>query len=251
MSTNKSRLYRILAVLFALAVWQIASLMVANELLLASPLQVIVRFSGLIFEKDFLVCVFNSLLRMSIGFISAFVLGILFAVLSGRFKVMEYLLWPFVITIKSVPVASFIILFLIWMDFTQLTVFIAFLIAFPVIYNNLLQGIKSTDKNLIEVAVLYKIPFGRRLLYMYLPGIKPFLLSACAIGVGMAWKAGVASEVIGKIENSIGGKLYESKIYLENADLCAWTVIIILLSLITEKLFMFLLRGFFRRIEKI
>ena len=249
--SNKTKLYRCIAVLFALALWQIVSMLVANKLLLSSPISVIKRLSTLIFESDFLMTVLYSLLRMSIGFLIAFVFGVIFAFVAGRFKFVEYLLWPFVITVKSVPVASFIILFLIWMNFSVITVLISFLISFPVIYNNVLQGINSTDSKLKEVAQLYKIPWNRRLIYMYIPSIKPFLLSACSVGVAMSWKAGIAAEVIGKISGSIGGKLYESKLYLENADLCAWTILIIALSMVCEKLFNLLLRACFRRIEKI
>jgi len=123
------------------------------------------------------------------------------------------------------------------------------LIAFPVIYSNVLQGIKSTDKGLIELSDLYNVPFNRRLLYIYIPTIKPFLLSSCNVAIGMAWKAGVAAEVIGVIKGSIGGKLYDAKIYFQNADLLAWTVVIILISVLSEKIFLKILKFFFTRLE--
>ena len=144
-----------------------------------------------------------SLLRITCGFLIALALGILLAILAGRFPVVETLLWPYVVTIKSVPVASFIILCLIWFSFNQLTIFIAFLIAFPVIYSNVLQGIKSADRNLLEMADLYKASWGRKFLYIYVPNIKPYLISACSVAVGMSWKAGVAAEVIGVVNGSI------------------------------------------------
>ncbi len=239
------------SVLLALVVWHIVSVIVGMDILLVSPIKVIVRLGTIWQEQNFVQTVVFSLFRITSGCLIGIAAGIFLAVLAGRFRVAEILLWPYVITIKSVPIASIIILCLIWLTFNQLTVFIAFLIVFPVVYANVLQGIKSTDKNLLEMATLYKIPWRRKFLYIYLPSIKPYLISASSIAMGMAWKAGVAAEVIGVVNGSIGEKLYESKIYFLNADLFAWTIIIVVLSVLLEKLLAFLIKIFFKRIEKL
>ena len=248
---KRSVIYKSGAVLFALALWQGISMLVNMDILLASPLKVIKRLATIWTEKGFVSTVLFSLMRITCGFLIALALGIILAVLAGRFPIVETLLWPYVVTIKSVPVASFIILCLIWFSFNQLTIFIAFLIAFPVIYSNVLQGIKSADRNMLEMAGLYNVSWGRKLLYIYVPNIKPYLISACSVAVGMAWKAGVAAEVIGVVNGSIGEKLYNAKIYFQNADLLAWTVIIILLSVVIEKLFVFILRKIYEGVEKL
>ena len=247
---NKETLYKAGAVLLALLLWQGISMLVGMEMLLASPLTVLKRLFTLVAEKDFLSTVFFSLARITIGFAAALLLGLFLALMAGKFKILEKLLWPYVITVKTVPVASFIILCLIWFSYDELTVLISFLIAFPVIYSNVLQGIKSTDGGMLEMARLYRMNRGRKLLYIYLPSVKPFLLSACGISVGMAWKAGVAAEVIGVVGNSIGERLYESKIYFQNADLLSWTIVIILLSVALEKLVQALIKLFFTGLEK-
>lgn len=244
---NKSLLKKTGAVLLALALWQIVSMIVGMEMILASPLKVLMRLGTIWRENDFLSTVLFSVARIFGGFLLAFLTGIGLALLAGRFSTVETLLWPYVVTIKSVPIASFIILCLIWFSYTQMTVFIAFLIAFPVIYSNVLQGIRSTDPQMNEMAKLYRIRGARKLFYIQLPGIMPFLTSACSVAIGMAWKAGVAAEVIGVINGSIGRKLYDAKIYFQNADLLAWTMIIILLSVAGEKIFVRLLRFLYRR----
>ena len=248
---KKENLYKIGAIVIAIIIWQIASMLVGMEMLLASPLSVAKRLCSLVFEKEFLSTVLYSLLRITAGFLLAFFAGCILAVLAARFRVVEILLWPYVVTMKAVPVASFIILCLIWFSYTQLTVFIAFLIAFPAIYSNFFQGMKSTDKNMLEMAELYHMSWHRKLLYIYLPGVKPYIISACSVAVGMAWKAGVAAEVIGVVGNSIGEKLYEAKVYFQNADLLAWTIVIILLSVIGEKFFQLIIRAVFVGLEKL
>ena len=248
---NKKFLYRALSVLFALCLWQIAALCVHADFLLASPLQVIARCFTLFTDSDFLPTLLFSFLRISSGFLLAFVGGIFCAVVAARFRWAEYLLQPFVVAVKTVPIASFIILCLLWLDFNQLTVFIAALIAFPVLYSNVLHGIQSADVRLVEVADLYRVPFARRLLYIYLPAVKSHLLSACNVAIGTAWKAGVAAEVIGVVKGSIGGKLYDAKIYFQNADLLAWTIIIIAVGAISEKIMSCVIRLLYGRIEKL
>ena len=64
----------------------------------------------------------------------------------------------------------------------------------------------------------------------------------CGTGIGIGWKAGIAAEVLGLPKNSIGKALYNAKIYLEMPDLFCWTAVIILLSLLFEKLAALLLR---------
>ena len=248
---DKERIYRIASIAFALILWQIVSVFVDTEMLLASPIAVVKRLTALIFEKDFLKTVSYSVLRITGGFLLAFISGSLCAVFAARFRAVEIFLRPYVVTVKAVPVASFIILCLIWFSYGQLAVLISFLIVFPVIYSNFLQGLKSTDKALLEMAELYRVSWGKKFLYIYLPSVKPYLISACSIAVGMAWKAGVAAEVIGVVSSSIGEKLYNSKIYFQNADLLAWTVVIVLLSVISEKVFALLLRTVFGRLERL
>ena len=232
---NRQALYKAASVALALAVWQIISMSIGMEMILASPVKVAARFFTLWTEPETWSTVLFSLLRICGGFFAAFALGLALAFLSARFSAAAALLWPYVMAMKAVPVASFIILCLIWFSFTQLTVFIGFLIAFPVIYSNVLQGLQSTDRKLLEMAEVYRLSWKRRLTYIEIPAVMPYLLSACRVAMGMAWKAGVAAEVIGMVNGSIGNALYEARIYFQNADLLAWTAMIIVLSFALEK----------------
>jgi NitT/TauT family transport system permease protein len=248
---NKLLVQRTASIIFAILLWQAASMLLDQSLLLVSPFKVLKRLGTIWLEAGFWQTVGFSLSRIVSGFMLGFICGLLLAILAGRLHIIEVFLWPFVLTIKSVPVASFIIISLIWLTSSKLSIFISFLMVFPIIYSNVLQSIKSTDKKLLEMAQLYRIPWRRRLLYIYMPQIKPFLISACSVALGMSWKAGIAAEVIGIPNGSIGEMLYESKIYLDTGNLLAWTVIIVLLSVSFEKLFMLLLKKAFAGLEKL
>lgn len=248
---NKEKLSKAASVILALVLWETASILVNSKMLFVSPVDVLKYLAGAVFRADFLKTVLFSMSRITFGFLLAFFIGCLFAIIAEKYRFFETLLWPYVITIKTVPVASFIILCLIWFSYSQLTVLISFLIAFPVIYSNILQGLKSTDGNMTEMAKLYNVSWKSKLLYISFPSVKPYILSACGVSIGMAWKAGVAAEVIGVVADSIGERLYDAKIYFQNAELLSWTVVIIVLSVAEEKLFTAILKIIFRRMEKL
>ena len=238
------------AVVLALSVWQAASWAVGSALLLPGPVTVLGRLCALAVTATFRRAVAFSFCRIAGGFALALVLAFVLALAAGRWPVVEVLLRPYVLAIKAVPVASFIIICLIWMSTRQLAVFISFLMVFPVIYSNTLQGIKSADGALLEMARVYRVPFSRRLGYIYAPQVKPFLLSGCSVALGMSWKSGVAAEVIGVVGGSIGERLYEAKVYFQMTDLLAWTVVIVVCSVGFEKLVLWLLRRCFAAWEE-
>ena len=240
---KNERLQRLLAAALAVAVWQAASMAVGSSLLLASPVQVAARLAALLPTAAFWQTIFFSLLRIAGGFLLALVLAAVLALAAGRLRVVEILLQ---LAIKSVPVASFIILALIWLKTSHLSLFISFLMVFPALYTNILVGIKSADGQLLEMAQVFRVPWKRRLRMIYLPAIRPFLLAGSATALGMSWKAGVAAEVIGVVSGSIGERLYDAKIYLQTADLLAWTVVIVAMSAGFEWLMLRLLRRVFR-----
>ena len=241
---------KLLAVILALCLWQLAAMTIDSKILLVSPVEVAVRLTTIWQSEGFWTSVWFSFYHIAGGFFLALFLGIVLAALAGRFRRIETLLWPFLVTIKTVPVASFVVICLIWLSAEKLSVFISFLIVLPVVYGNVLEGIKSEDKLMLEVGTVFRMPLLRRLLYIHLPQLKPFIMSACATALGMAWKAGVAAEIIGTPDGSIGKQLFYSKIYLDTDDLLCWTVIIVIVSVLFEKLFMLGLKALYGRLER-
>lgn len=240
---------RVLAVAFWVMVWQIASKWLGQEILLASPASVVKKLGELVLTAEFWQAVGFSFGRIVLGFLLALAAGAVLAVVSYRFTVAAILFEPLITGIKSTPVASFIILCLIWIPSRNLSVFISFLMVLPVVYRNLLEGIRQTDRKLLEMAEVFGIGLGKRIGSIYLSQILPYLVSACTIGLGLCWKAGVAAEVIGVPTGSIGEKLYHAKVYLNTPDLFAWTLVIIGISFLFEKLFLRLLDRLVRFVE--
>lgn len=246
---KKTFIKKLSATFFWLVLWQVVSMLLGKEIFLVSPIVVLQTLFSLIGETAFWGSLAGSFLRIIGGFLLALISGCLFAMLSARFEFVKYLLSPITNVIKATPVASFIILALMIVGSYNLSMFISFLMVFPVIYANVLEGISTTDKKMVEMAQVFRMRPLRRILYIYLPHTMPFLMSACKISLGLCWKAGIAAEVIGLPTGSIGEKLYKAKLYLSTGDLFAWTVVIILISFIFERVFLKLLNRIYKAIS--
>ena len=208
---------------------------------MVSPIKAVARFVELAMTGEFWFGVSYSLVKILGGFLVAFVLGVLLGAAASKHQKLREFLAPLNITIKSVPVASFVILALICFSSEYLSVLISALIVFPIVYTSTLSGVENTDVKLLEMARVYGVEQGKVRRYIFAPEIYKYLRPACQTAIGMAWKAGIAAEVIGVPKGSMGSKIQQAKVYLETPDLIAWTLGVILLSLATEKLFVFIM----------
>ena len=246
-TSNKSKktkqvIFKISAIAFWIIVWEALALAIGSDLIISSPVQVAGRLAKLIVSPDTWKTVGFSFVRIASGFVLALALGTAAAVLSSKVKALKILLSPITSVIKSTPVASFIILAIMWFGSKNLSIFISFLMVFPIIYLNILGGIESVSRELKEMSAVYKLSAAKRLGYVYLPQVMPFVISACSVALGLCWKSGVAAEVIGISDGSIGERLYQAKLYFETGDLLAWTAIIIAVSTCPEKIVLLLLK---------
>lgn len=235
---------RVLILVFWLLVWQVISWIVHNPILLVGPVETIRALGGLIVAGSFWESLAFSFLRIVGGFLAGSAAGILLAWAASRKPVLGEILSPAIGALKSVPVASFIILALIWFGSRGISFFISFIVVFPMLYLNALEGLHSIDGKLLEMAEVFHIPSGSRLKYIEIPAVYPFLMSAFRLALGMSWKSGVAAELIGQYKLSIGNQLYMDKIMLDTAGIFAWTVVIILISWAFEKVFLAVFRRF-------
>lgn len=230
------------AILFWLIFWQAGSMIVDNSIILVGPLDMIGALVIQLPALEFWKTIAYSFGKISMGFLSAFFLGILLGSGGYRYPLLRELLEPVILLMKSIPVASFVILALIWVGSRQLSVLISFLVVFPIIYVNTIAGLESTDKKLLEMARVFRISTWKRIRFIYIPALLPYLISGCRVALGMSWKSGIAAEVIGVPASSIGEKLYMAKIYLSTADLFAWTFVIIIISALFEHVFLIMLK---------
>lgn len=219
---------------FWIGVWYLAATLINKEIFLPYPHTVALRFLYLSGTADFRITVAASLYRILRGFIYGVVLGSGIALLTHYSPFAKALLSPFIRTVRAIPVASFTLLLFLWLDNDMIPVFIALLMVAPIIWENLSAGLGAMDKGLLEMARVYRIPRVKTLKKIIFPALRPHLYSGMLTSLGLAWKSGIAAEVISYPSVAIGKSLGEAKTYLETADVFVWTGVVILLSLSFE-----------------
>ena len=239
-STIKNRLKiktifkKISVLLFWILIWELIYILVGKDILIASPLNVFFRICELIKSCTFWNSVGFSVFRVLLGFILGVLVGTLLSFATCLSSIARDFLKPVLSIIRATPVASFIILALVWLKSSMMPVFISMLMVVPIVWSNITQGISNTDVKLLEMARIFKFSMISKLKKIYIPSVFLYFKAACTTALGLSWKAGIAAEVIGNTKKSIGGEIYRSKMYIETVDLFSFTIVVIILSVVLE-----------------
>lgn len=233
-STTQNRFRKIIIAIIWLMLWQIMASLIKEEILLPSPLLVFKSFISLLMQGVFYKAILTSTIKILVGFIISIAIGTIFAYLSYRYKLFYDFISPIIRVFRSIPLASIVIFLLFWADKSLLSIYVSFIMAMPLIFQNLYDGLESIDRKILEMADVYKVSEIKKIRYIYKVKAKYFLYSSIISVSGLVFKAGIAAEVIGLPQNSIGNNLYNAKVYLNMPNLFAWTIAILLISSIFE-----------------
>lgn len=240
----KQAVKKTVIVLIWIAIWQLLAVAISNPVLLAGPYETVVALVSMLPTEEFLSSVANTMIRIVLGFLSGGVLGFLLALAAYKAGLFEDFIKPLFTVIKSIPVASFIIIILLWAGSSYVAYFICAFIAMPILFFNVLTGLKACSRELLQMADVFGMSFKRRIRYLFLPALKPHLKSAISLACGMSFRAGIAAEVIGQPLRSVGNGLYRAKIHLMTAEMFAWTLVAVVLAYLLELAVARLLRRF-------
>lgn len=240
---RKPKINGLSALIFWVAVWYLAALWVNNPLLLPTPVDVLRRLGELAITASFWQITFTSIGRILLGVVSGVALGVGLAVLTSISRIAEMLVAPAMTAMQATPVASFAILVLIWVDRDFVPVLICAMMVLPVIHGSVSTGIRMTDPKLLEMAKVSRLPKLRILRRIYVPSVMPFFRTSSVSALSLGWKAGIAAEVLTVPKASIGRMLSEGKLYVMTEDMFAWTVTIVVLSLLLQRLMLRLMKG--------
>ena len=234
---RNSILKKIFIAIFWLLAWQAAAWFVNSTVILPSPIETFSTFFQLIFHAEFWKTVFFTLLRISAGFLLAIFAGSVLAALTAKSKFCQQLLSPLLHIIKATPVASFIIITLIWLPNNTIPVWISFLMVLPIIWSNVEKGILNINNEFLEMASSFRLSKKAIAQNIIIPSVMPYFMAGAVTSMGMAWKAGVAAEVLCTPRSAIGSELNNSRVYLEIPELFAWTAAVIIMSILLENAF--------------
>ena len=244
MKQTKNLLKNIAVFVFWLLIWQIAAIIANQEILIPSPLSTLLALFDLGKNPQFYLAILFSLLRIISGFLLGVLVGIIGAVLAHSFGIINKTVTPLLKIIRAVPVASFIILALVWFKSPILPIFIAFTTVLPIIWTETQDALQNTDKRYIEMGKIFRLSGFKILFDIKLPFARQTIISTSLTALGFAWKSGIAAEVICMPVNSLGGLLQEAKLYILTPEVFAITAVIAILSLLLEAFIRKLLRRF-------
>lgn len=242
--TVKNKFFKHMAVLvFWIAVWQTAYKIVNQDIFLISPFSVAQRIFVLSGDINFWKYIVFSLMRVVLGFLSAIIMGTSLAVLMNFYNLLFCIFKPLILIIKTIPVASFVVLALVFIKSFYLPIFISFLMVMPLVWANVFEGMNKVDTKLLQMSKVYQFSKKKKIMHIYVPSLKPYFLAAATTGIGFAWKSAIAAEIIANTANSVGAQILNAKAYMETLDVFAWTAVIIFLSFVLEKILIIVLKN--------
>ena len=237
MNTGFKNLLRIVVPpAFWLGVWQIAAWCVGRELFLPGPVSVGKSLIALARTADFYLSAGATLGRVFLGLAWGAAAGAALAFLTHFFPWADLIFAPAVRMVRAIPVVSFILLVYLWVARSAVPWVISGLMVLPVVWGSLAAGLAGIDKKLLEMGRAYRFSRWKMLRLIYLPALRPHVEAGLLTAFGLAWKSGVAAEVLCPPGYAIGTRLQQAKLGLETADLFAWTLTIVALSLLLERL---------------
>jgi NitT/TauT family transport system permease protein len=235
-SSTQSKKYRLIGIAIWLILWEVLYLVIKKDIYLPSPISVLYAVFDILEDDKFLRIIVSTSLRVIASFAVSAVLGIATGFFCGLNDKVYHIFEPLVLLIRSTPVMSVIIIAIIWFKSDYVPVFTGLLMCYPIIWTNMVQGIRETDSKLIEMCKIYKVKPFQVFKKVYLPSVKPYIKAGFMTSMGLAWKVVSAAEVLSMPRYAIGTKLHDTKVYLEVPELMAWTMLIILFSYIFENI---------------
>ncbi len=233
---TKKQYISLASLVFMLAIWKIVSMHFDSDIILPPPEKILITILSLFADNQFLAIVGSTVLRGMIGFVISAILGLGLGILAGLNSNFNAFLRPVIVTIRSIPVIALILLALIWLNPSLVPVFIALLTMFPFICTNVIDGIKSVDTDLVEMATFYRIGKYRIIRELYIPAILPFIISGVSSAIGIGWRAIITGEVLSQPEYGIGTLMQTAQTFLNVDAVIAWTIVAVIISFGFEKL---------------
>lgn len=225
-----------LSILLIPVAWQLLSWQMAQPQLIPSFPDLVRALLRLVYTPGFLVSIGTTCLRACVGLLLSLAAASITAFLLNRSEAIRFLFMPWLSLLRSVPVISFILLALIFLNPEMIPLLIAFLTMYPLLTENLLKGLMNRRDSWKMLARQFHLNAWNRLFQINYPQLKPYLFSGLASAVGFGWRAIIMGEVLSQCVDGIGKRMKEAQVFIDVPELIAWTLVAIVLSWLTDKL---------------
>ena len=227
---------------FWILIWQLIYNGVGKDVIVPSPYNTWARIKELVATQEFWEITWDSVKRILLGYLCGVGLGLFLAVVTYTSKFLYVLLKPLISIARATPVESLTIILVVWVTNQKVPLFIVGLMVFPIIWANTYEGIKNTDKKLLQMSKSFSVGVLKRLFHIYFPSVYPYFIAGASTALGLAWKSGIAAEILGSTQNSVGQQINDAKVMLDSEGKFAWTIVVVLLSILFERALVLLLK---------
>lgn len=237
--SERARLFRrlgfgFLGIVAALLVWKLISVAIGSSIILPGPEEVAQNLGALLFSSRLWQAILGTLERVLLSFILSVLIGAATGAASGLHPWFSDFLAPLLTTIRATPVLALILIAMFWLPSSGVPVFSAFLMAYPIIHTSTYAGIVSIDRELLEMADVFKVPPLVQFFRLKLPAARGHFLSGTKNALGLCWKVVVAGEVLSQPAFALGTGLQDARLSLETGTVLAWAVVTVFLCGISE-----------------
>lgn len=235
----KKAIFITISILFWILLWQIFAIAFDKEFIFPRLDKTIAALGSLMLTRDFWITILASFARVLLGFVIGALLGIVVAPLTHYFELVRHIISPAMTVIKATPVASFILV--LWclagyfpLGKASIPTMIGILMVMPIIWQNMTDGYNSISRELDEMCTVFEMSYFKKLRLLIFPTLIKFLIPALVTSSALAWKSGIAAEIIVYAKNSIGKEITDAKNYFESEKMFAWTIVVVLFSIAIE-----------------
>ncbi len=227
-------IYLVLGCIMAIVIYIIAYFLVGNEVMLASPVSVLLSMLNLFITPSFYSALFNTLLRVVIAFVISFLLAVVLAVVCYIKPAVRGVLGVIVAFLRSLPVLAVLLVVLTFISRDFAPISVCFLSLFPLLYTSILTALDGVSKEHKEMCKVYKVPIKKQIASMYIPKMLPQIITSSASGVSFAIKLIVSAEILASVYGSIGSLIKEASLYTLTAELLALTFAVCIIGVLVE-----------------
>ena len=239
----KDSLFFLLSVLIIIVLWWVlAETRFKQAGIIPTPIDTIRIIQEEMRKDSFSKAIFSTLERSLISFLISFAAASVLAALAHFKRFVGSMLSPFIVLCRSMPTMALILILLLVVGSNMLPTVVAFLVVFPLCYENMRAAINETDRKLITMAKIFKISKWRQAVGIYIPAMLPFVFSSVIAGFGLNIKVVISAEVMGLPAMSIGHLILSARQGFNFGVSFAWLVIAVILSLACESVLRLLRR---------
>lgn len=234
-STGRSSPLLAFSLLVGILLWTAAAAAVGREVILPGPAVVLHVLGRLLASRATWIHFGATLIRGLLAFCLSYLAGLLVGLVCGLSRSADLFFRPFLVGVRSTPTIAIILLALIWFRADLVTVFVTFLVVFPIVAQNVADGIRSIDPALVEMARVYRIRRWRLYRRLYLPAILPHLVAGATSGLGLTWKVMISAEVLAAPRWGVGTMMDRARVFLATPEVFAWTVLVVAVGLFFDR----------------